>query len=58
MLSGRGKPPVRDSRWDVSGDARGRILDPGPESCYLNGDDMHATASAMVARVRSWVNEY
>ena len=47
MLSGLGKPPERKSRWDVGDDARGSNLDPGPASCYLNGDDMQATAGVL-----------
>jgi hypothetical protein len=42
MLNGLGSFPARVSMWDGGEGVRGGNLRPGPESCYLSGDDMQA----------------
>lgn len=58
MLRYAGKPPDRRSRWDVGVEVGGCNLQPGPGSCYLNGDDMQATARGLGATVESVVIGY
>jgi hypothetical protein len=48
MLSGLGSFPGRGSMWDSGGAMRGCDLRPGPESCYLDGDNIQATAGEYV----------
>jgi hypothetical protein len=48
MLSGLGSLPGRGSMCDSGGGMRGCDLRPGPESCYLDGDNIQATAGKYV----------
>jgi hypothetical protein len=47
MLRGIGSFPLRRSGYDDGVGMRGCNLRPGPGSCYLDGDDMQATANEL-----------
>jgi hypothetical protein len=47
MLSGLASFEARKSTCDGGEGVRGGNLRPGPESCYLSGDDMQAIAGKL-----------